>query len=120
ATRERTVKTYCEKWVREGYILPRDADAGAKVPNLYHRLMQASATRVMKFGEGGATLSEFDSLVAEVEARGPGHVRLYGERVREQPPGQAAATLTPERRAQLLSHTVRGRLILSDEARQKK
>lgn len=79
ATRSRTVAAHCETWLRDGYVLPRDVDRGSKVPNLYHRLMSADASRVRKFGE--AAMTEFESIVAEIEARGPGYVRYFSEKV---------------------------------------
>jgi hypothetical protein len=85
ATRQRTVEAYCERWAREGYVLPREVDRGAKVPNLFHRLMQADGVRVKKFGE--ASLTDFDSIVAEVEDRGPGFVRKFFSEKLAQPEG---------------------------------
>lgn len=85
AVRHQTVRAHCERWLRDGYILPRDADARSKVPNLYHRLIHASGARVLTFGE--RKLSEFDAMVAEVEARGPGYVRFFAEKL-AQPHGQ--------------------------------
>jgi hypothetical protein len=85
AERERTVNAYCERWAREGYVLPREVDKGAKVPNLYHRLMAADGTRVQKFGETSATA--FDAAVAEIEERGPGFVRRFFSEKLAQPEG---------------------------------
>jgi hypothetical protein len=85
AERARTVEAYCERWAREGYVLPREVDRGAKVPNLYHRLMAADGTRVQKFGETQATA--FDAAVAEIEERGPGFVRRFFSEKLAQPEG---------------------------------
>jgi hypothetical protein len=74
AEREGAVKAYCERWVRDGFIVPADADPASKAPNLYRRLMLADGTRVRKYGEGPA-VSDFDAAVAEIEARGPGWAR---------------------------------------------
>jgi hypothetical protein len=74
AERAGAVKAYCERWVRDGFIVPADADPASKAPNLYRRLMLADGTRVKKYGEGLA-LSDFDAAVAEIESRGPGWAR---------------------------------------------
>lgn len=74
AEREGAVKAYTERWVRDGFIVPADADPASKTPNLYRRLMLADGTRVKKYGEGLA-LSDFDAAVAEIESRGPGWAR---------------------------------------------
>jgi hypothetical protein len=75
AERSRTVEAFCERWSRESYVLPRDVDRTSKVPNLFHRLMSADGTQVRKFGETEAT--EFDSIVSEIESRGPGFARRH-------------------------------------------
>jgi hypothetical protein len=85
AERERTVNAHCERWLRDGHVLPREVDRTAKVPNLYHRLMQADGVRVKKFGE--ASLTEFDALVAETEDRGAGFVRKFFSEKLAQPDG---------------------------------
>jgi hypothetical protein len=93
AERARAVEAYCERWQREGYVLPREVDKGAKVPNLYHRLMQADGVRVKKFGE--ASLTDFDSIVAEVEDRGPGFVRkFFSEKLGQPEAGSHLADVT--------------------------
>jgi hypothetical protein len=85
AIRQRTVEAYCERWAREGYVLPRDVDRTAKVPNLYNRLLNADASKVKKFGE--KSMTDFDSIVAEVEDRGPGFVRKFFSEKLAQPEG---------------------------------
>jgi hypothetical protein len=94
AERERTVNAYCERWAREGYVLPREVDKGAKVPNLYHRLMAADGTRVQKFGETQATA--FDAAVAEIEERGAGFVRRFFSEKLAQPEGGEMADVVAE------------------------
>jgi hypothetical protein len=47
--------------------------------------MAADGTAVRKFGE--QSLTEFDSIVAEVEARGPGFARRHFSEQIEQPAG---------------------------------
>jgi hypothetical protein len=74
AERGGAVKAYCERWLRDGYVLPAEVDPASKTPNLHHRLMNADGTRVKKYGEGLA-LSDFDAAVAEIESRGPGWAR---------------------------------------------
>lgn len=80
ATRERTVKELCKKWVDGGYVLPGDVDPKSSTPNVYHRLMNADGGTVKKFAE--KSLTDFDAAVAEIESRGPGYVgKFFSEKI---------------------------------------
>lgn len=76
--RERTVKAYCERWLDKKFVTPSEVDPKSKTPNVYHRLMAATPT-VRRYGE--RAMSEFDAVVAEIEARGPGFARFFAEKV---------------------------------------
>jgi len=117
AERFATVKAYCERWLKDGYVTPAEVDSRSGGPNLYKRLMYADDVRVRRFGE--RSLSDFDAAVAEVEARGPGWARRNtAERVPDPETKEGrngTGAVSAERRRQLLSHTERGKAILRAE-----
>lgn len=101
-----SVKQYCERWVKEGKILPADADEGSKVTNTYHLLLAASQEdRVFKFGE--RSLSSFEMIVEDVERRTP---VKFSEKIK-QPQQAQHGEISPERRAELLGYTLLGRTV---------
>ena len=108
-----SVKSFCERWLREKRVVPSEVDAKATVPNLYHRLMRASVTKVHKFGEGASAkqMTDFDLCVAEIEARPAGFAaRMFSEKLKD--PADSAGTMSPERRAELLKATPFGSKVL--------
>ncbi len=119
AERRGAVKAYCERWLREGFVTPAEVDAGSTTPNVYHRLMNADGVRVKKYGEGGPALSDFDAAVSEIESRGPGWARRNTrERIPDPdtaPGAKGNATVSADRRRELLKYTESGRAILREE-----
>jgi hypothetical protein len=114
-THQATVAAFCERMVREKRILPADADAGARVPNLYHRLLRADPVRrVHRFGEKGEVLTELELQMKEIEGRDPRLLtRFFGEKMPAPgAPGQGAAALSADRRKELLDATPLGTAIL--------
>jgi hypothetical protein len=84
AERMHSIKSYCERWVRDAYVLPSEVDAKSTVPNFYHQLVNADGVKVRKYGE--KQLSDFDALVAQTEARGAGYVkRFFSEKITADP-----------------------------------
>jgi hypothetical protein len=82
-----------KRWREENRLLPYqyDADPKRKAPNLRDRLMRADHVKVRKFAEGAPSMTEFESVVAEVEAaQPPDFARMHGPRIPEQDEGQFA------------------------------
>jgi hypothetical protein len=71
--RQRTVKDFCDRMIRDGKMTPADADE--KTGATRKRLERAAG--VMKFGEGP---SELEEQMAEIEARPPAQHR-FGEKI---------------------------------------
>lgn len=114
--REATVKTFCERMVREKKMTPAEADPASKVPNTYQRLLRADPVqKVHKFGEKGESLSELELQMKEIETRDPATVaRLFSEKL-SQPAG--GAVVAPDRKQALLASSPLGRAALKRTAK---
>jgi hypothetical protein len=114
-----TVRSFCERMLRDKKVLPAEIDPQARTPNLFHRLLRADCARkVHTFGERRG-LSEYQLQCAEVEARDPAAlVRFFSEKVPSGGVGagggapNAPAVLSQERRQQLLGSSPLGTAIL--------
>ncbi len=115
---EALVSAFCERMVKEKKILPSEMDKTSKTPNLYHRLLRADPVkRVHRFSEGGRTVekTELEMQMAEIEALDPAHLtRFFSEKLPQG--GTDGQKMTPERRQQLLKHTLTGKAVLAREA----